>query len=140
MLKSSIVKRERKSVGRPTYLSCDKEALIVSVEEMKGAHALPSTQKIIGDKLNSILENLGKRRTETNVKTKQAYAREVIHLMTRIEDEQVGQKKRSATGEIKFSGLSNKRATQSDPLLQWMMFHKMCTMYREINPLRTDMF
>ena len=99
-------------MGRLTYVSRDKEALIVSVTEMKGAYSLPSTQKIIGDKLNSVLEALGKRASGTEIKTKQAYAREIIHRVNRIEDEQVGQKRRSVTGEIKVSGLSKKCAKQ----------------------------
>ena len=78
MIKSAIEKRARKSAGRPTYLSRDKEALIVWVAEMKGDHSLPSTQQIIGDKLNSVLEALGKRASGTEIKTKQAYAREFI--------------------------------------------------------------
>ena len=33
---------------------------------------------------------------------------------------------------MKVSGLSNKRAKQSDPRLQWIMFHKICVMYRDV--------
>ena len=39
--------------------------------------------------------------------------------------------KRSRTGEVRVSGLSNQRAKQCDPRLQWHMFHSICNMYRK---------
>lgn len=42
-----------------------------------------------------------------------------------------GQKQHSKTGEIKVAGLGNKRAKQSDPRLAWVIFHIICTMYRD---------
>ena len=37
------------------------------------------------------------------------------------------------TGTIKVSGLSHKRAKQSDPRLAWEMFHNIYNMYSDIN-------
>ena len=122
--------KEIKRVGRPTYLFRDEEALIVTVSKMKGDHSFPETQKIIGNKLNSVLESLGHRDRDIKPKTKVAYACAVIRRVNQIEDEHIGQQKRSSTGEIKVRGLSHKRTKQSDPRLQWIMFHKMCIMYR----------
>ena len=36
------------------------------------------------------------------------------------------------TGYVKMVGLSNKKAKQSDPRLDWIMFHNICKMYRDV--------
>ena len=84
--------------------------------ELKGAHSLPSNRKIVGEKLHDVLQKIGKRE-DVPTKTKLAYARRVIRHVNENEPKQVGQKKRSSTGEIKVRGLSHKRAKQSDPRL-----------------------
>ena len=77
-IKYAIEEREKKSVGRPCYLSKDEEAIIVAVAELKGAHSLPSSQKIVGEKLHVVLQKIGKREEVQN-KTKLPYARRLIH-------------------------------------------------------------
>ena len=84
---------KRKLSGRPCYLTRDEEALIVATSEIKVAHAIPVTRKLVSKKLHNILQGLGKRCTEAQLKTKQAYAREVIRRVNKCEDEQVGQRK-----------------------------------------------
>ena len=48
------------------------------------------------------------------------------------------QRKKSRTGLIKISILSNNRDNQSDPRLYWMMFHKITHMYRDITKQETE--
>ena len=49
-----------------------------------------------------------------------------------VEPEPESKKRKSATGEVKVSGLSHKRAKQSDPRLAWLMFAKICNMCRDV--------
>lgn len=91
----------KKMCGWPCYLTCDKEAFVIATSQIKAAHAMPVTQKLLSKKLHNILQGLGKRSKEVTLKTKQAYARDVIWRVNKIEDEQVCQRKRSSTGEIK---------------------------------------
>ena len=55
IMSSAIEKSKIKRVGRPSYLSCNEEALIFVVSGMKGECSLPSMQKGISDTLNSII-------------------------------------------------------------------------------------
>ena len=131
-IRAVIDVRKKILCGRPCYLTRDEEALVIATAEVKVAHAMPVTRKLLSEKLHNILQGLGKRSTEVTLKTKQAYARDVIRRVNKIEDEQAGQRKRSSTGEIKVRGLSHKRAKQCDPRLQWLMFHKLTRMARDI--------
>ena len=130
-IKYAVEQRETKDVGKPCYLSRDEEAIIIAVAEIKGAHSLPSSQEVVGEKLHAVLQNVGST-PEVQNKTKLAYARRVSCRINKQESEQVEQQKRSLTEEIKVRGLSHKRAKQSDPRLEWIMFHKMCVMHREV--------
>ena len=131
-IRTVVDNRNKTVMGRPTHLNRDEEALVVAVAEIKGAHSLPQTRKLLAENLHKLLQTMGKRTDEVDHKTKQAYARSVIQRVNKREPEKVGQKKRSAAGEVKVRGLSNKRAKQSDPRLQWIMFHKMVLMYRHV--------
>ena len=131
-IKYTVEQREKRDVGRPCYLSRDEEAIIIAVAEIKGAHSLPSSRKVVGEKLHTVLQNIGKRNPEVQNTTKLAYARRVIRRVNERESDQVGQQKRSSIGEIKVRGLSHKCIKQSDPQLQWIMFHKMCVMHRGV--------
>jgi len=118
--------------GRPTLLTKDEEALIVATAEIKGAHSLPTTRKTLALKLNEVLVGVSGRNIEPPVKydSKLRYAQRLIRRVNTTEQDAIGQKKRSNTGEIKVSGLSHKRAKQGCPRLSWIMFHKICGMLR----------
>jgi len=121
-------------LGRPTYLTRDEEALIVASAEMKAAHSAPVNRKLLGAQLAHVLEEVKARGQVRDVKPKSniAYARDVVRRVNAREDDMIGQKRKTSTGEIKVAGLSNKRAKQSDPRLAWMMFHSQCEMNHSI--------
>ena len=56
----------------------------------------------------------------------------VIKRANNIEDGHDKQRKKSKTGLVKVSSISNNRARQSDPRLAWLMFHNISQMYRDI--------
>ena len=130
-IQEAINSTSKAAMGRKPYLSRDEEAVAVAYSELKGAHGIPSTRKTFALKLDSMLTDLygAKARKESS---KLAYARNVIRRVNDIEDDRVGQKKRSNLGEIKVRGLSHKRAKQSDPRLAWIMFHKIVRLYRDV--------
>ena len=130
-LKSTIFKIPKPNAGRPTLLTKDEETLVVATAELKAAHALPSSRKIVAMKLNEVLEGVKGRDIESPVKHKSKirYAKRVIRRVNAREEEATDQRKRS-TGEIKVCGLSHKRAKQGCPRLAWIMFHKICGMLR----------
>ena len=130
-LKSTIFKIPKPNAGRPTLLTKDEETLVVATAELKVAHALPSSRKIVAMKLNEVLEGVKGRDIESPVKHKSKirYAKRVIRRVNAREEEATDQRKRS-TGEIKVCGLSHKRAKQGCPRLAWIMFHKICGMLR----------
>ena len=130
-IQEAIDRTSKAVMGRKPYLSRDEEAVAVAYSEIKGAHGIPSTRKTFALKLNSMLTDLygAKARKESS---QLAYARSVIRRVNGIEDDRVGQKKRSNLGEIKVRGLSHKRAKQSDPRLAWIMFHKIVRLYRDV--------
>ena len=61
-------------------------------------------------------------------KSSVSYFREVIKRVNKTEDEHEDQKIRSCTGLVKVLSLSNTRASQSDPRLAWIVFHKIAAM------------
>ena len=132
MVRAAVNNHNKKVMGRPTHLNHEEEALVIVVAEIKGAHSIPQTQKRLVESLHNLLQSIGKRTEQVSINTKQAYTQSVIQRVNKREPEKVDQKKRSATGEVNVRRLSNKRAKQSDPRLQWIMFHKMVVMYRHV--------
>ena len=131
-VRSAIKNVHARDIGRPSYLTRDKKVMVIAVSKLKAAHSVPSLRRIVGEKLHTILQTLGKRTGDVSKQSKQAYARAVIRRVNKREEEQFGQTKQSSTGQIKVQGLSHKRAKQSDPRLQWIMFHKMVRMCRDV--------
>jgi hypothetical protein len=120
--------------GRKPLLTADEEALIVASAEMKGAASQPVFRKQLASQLNEILDRLPSQpraQIAGGVKYKSglSYARSIIRRVNKNEPGTKGQKV-TKTGEIKVAGLSNRRAKQSDPRLSWIMFHRICSMYR----------
>ena len=48
------------------------------------------------------------------------------------------QRKKSRTGLVKVSSISNNISKQSDPRLAWLMFHKIAQMYRDIRQQESE--
>ena len=80
-------------------------------------------------------------RQSTKVITPKAsyqYTRLFIKRVINIEDGHDNQSKKSRTGLVKVSSISNNRARQSDPRLAWLMFHKIAQMYRDIREQESE--
>ena len=80
-------------------------------------------------------------RQSTKVITPKAssqYARSVIKRVNNIEDGQDNQRKKSRTGLVMVSSISNNRSRQIDPRLAWVMFHKISQMYRDIREKESE--
>jgi len=96
--------KEKKTLSTP-----DDEALAVAYSEMKVVHGLPTTQKMLGMKLNDMLVGL-----HPNISRKEpsllAYSRRVIQRVNANEEDRDRKKKRSSTGEINVRDISHKRA------------------------------
>ena len=92
------------------------------------------------EKLHTALESVGGRDAGSPVKLniKLKYTHRVIHCVNNTEDEAIGQKRRSLTGEIKVSTLLNKRTKQGCPRLVWVMFHKICGMLRCVHKSKSS--
>ena len=123
---------ENKKCGRPTQLTRDEEALMVAKAELEGVHGFPVAHKELGHRLNDLIMELGVRKTDIGDKSKLQLAKRVISRINCLEPISGEQVKWSRTGEIKVSGLSHKRAKQSDPRLAWLMFRKICEMCRDV--------
>lgn len=76
-------------MGRKPILTPDEEVLVVACSEMKAAHGLPSTRKILGMKLNDMLGSLYPDKTRKQTSTL-AYTRRVIRRVNDVEDERDG--------------------------------------------------
>ena len=69
---------------------------------------------------------------EITPKASSKYTRSLIKRVKNIEDGHAKQRKKSRTGLVKVSSISNNRVRQSDPRLAWLMFHKIAQMYTYI--------
>ena len=110
--------------GRPTYLNPDEEALVVASAEIEGAHGLPIDVNTLGSELQLVIRAVNERQS-TKVITPKAssqYTRSVIKPVKNREDGHDNQRKKSRTGLVKVSSISNNRSRQSDPRLAWLMF------------------
>ena len=58
--------------------------------------------------------------------------------MNNREDGHDNQRKKSKTGLVKVSSISNNRSRQSDPRLAWLMFHMIAQMYRDIRQQESE--
>ena len=65
------------------------------------------------------------------------YFRAVVKEVNVSEEAHDKQRKNSRTVLIKVSSLSNNRSNQSNPSLDWIMFHKIAHMYRDIGKKET---
>ena len=135
MLRSKVLETIKMSVhqiknGRPTYLNPDEEALVVASAEMEGAHGLPIDVNTLGAELQLVIRAMNARQS-TKVITPNAssqYTRSVIKRVNKREDGHDKQSKKSRTGLLKVSRISNNRSRQSDSRLSWLMFHKIAQM------------
>ena len=58
--------------------------------------------------------------------------------MNNLEDGHDNQRKKSRTGLVKVSSISNNISRQSDPRLAWLVFHKIAQMYRDIREQESE--
>ena len=101
--------------------------------EIEGAHGLPRDTTSISDELQHVLHDLGRQYPNKTIKSCYVlrYTRRVIALLIKEEENAEGHKRNTATGKMKVSGLSHKRAKQSDPRLLLEMFHIIYHIYSD---------
>ena len=124
----------RVKIGRPTYLNSDEETLVVASAEIEGAHGLHIDDNTLGGRLQLVIRAMNAQQS-TKVITPKAssqYTRLVIKRVNNIGDGHDNQSKKSRTGLLKVSSISNNRSRQSDPRLACLIFHKIAQMYRDI--------
>ena len=95
---------------------------------------MPIDVNILGGELQLIIRTVNAQQS-TKVITPKAssqYTRSVIKRVNNIEDGHDNQRKKSRTGLVKVSSISNNISRQIDPSLAWLMFHKIAQMYRDI--------
>ena len=127
-------------VGRPTYLSPGEESLVVAAEDIEGYHGLPTDTDMTSAELQYVVASV-KERTKCRKITHNAASKYCCAVKNRVNVSQEAhdkQGKKSRTGFIKVSSLSNNRDNHSDPRLAWMMFHNINHMYRDIKKQETD--
>ena len=66
-----------------------------------------------------------------------SYFREVIKRVNKKEYEHEDKKNKSRTGLVKVLSLRNTRASQNDPRLACIMFHKIAAIYRDLKHQNT---
>ena len=112
--------------GRTTYLNPDEEALVVASAKIEGAHGLPIGVNTLGSELQLVIRAVNARQSTKVItpKSSSQYTRSVIKRVNNREDGRANQRKKSRTGLVKVSSISNNRSRQSDPRLAWLMFHK----------------
>ena len=131
MIKMSV---QRIKVGRPTYLNSYEEELVVASADIEGAHGFPIDDNTLGVELQLVINVVNARKSNKEITTKASsqYTRSVIKQVKNIEDGHDKQRKKSRTGLVKVSRIRNNRARQSDPRIEWLMFHNIAHMYRDI--------
>ena len=99
----------RIKVGKPTYLNSDEEALVVASAEIEGDHGLPIDVNTLGGELQLIIRAVNTRQTNKVItpKASSQYTRSVIKRVNNIEDGHDNQRKKSRTGLVKVSSISN---------------------------------
>ena len=127
-------------VGRPTYLNSDEEALVVASSEIEGAHGLPIDVNTLGGELQLVIRAMNARQSTKVItpRVSSQYTRLVIKRVNNREDGHDNQRKKSRTGLVKVSSISNNRSSQSDPRLAWLVFHKIAHMYRDIREQESE--
>ena len=102
----------KQELGHKYYVLKDKEAYIVATTEIEGANGLPRDTSTISDELQQVIQGVGRRDANKTIAPDSAlrYARRVITLVNKEEDNAEGQKRNTMTEIIKVSGLSHKRA------------------------------
>ena len=120
--------------GIPTYLNSDEEALVVALAEIEGVNGLPIDVNTLGANLKFFIKAVNARKSTKDITANSLskYTRPVIKQVKCIEYGHYSQTKKSRTGSVKVSSITNNIERQSDPRLAWMMFHKIVQMYRDI--------
>ena len=106
---------------------------MVASAEIEGAHRVPIGVNILGGELKLVIRTVNARQS-TKVITPKAssqYTHSVIKRVNNIEDGHDNQRKKSRTGLVKVSSISNKRSRQIDPRLAWLIFLIITQMYRD---------
>ena len=130
----------RIKVGRSTYLNSYEEALVVALAEIEGAQGLPIDVNTLGVEMELFIKSINALQSTKDITPKalSQYTRSFIKRVNNIEDGQNNQRKKSRTGLVKVSIISNNRTRQSDPRLAWLMFHKISQMYRDIREQESE--
>ena len=101
---------------------------------------MPIDVRTLGAELQLVIGAVNTRQS-TKVITPNAssqYTRSVIKRVNKCEDGHDNQMKKSRTGLVKVSSISNNRSRKSDPSLAWLMFHKIAQMYRDIRQQESE--
>ena len=100
---------------------------------------MPIDTATIAYELQCVVASVKKRPTcnKTAFKYAEKYCRTVMKQVNVSEDAHDKKKKKSITRFIKVSSLSNNRYKQSGTMLDWIMFHKIVHMYRDIKKQET---
>ena len=99
--------------------------------EIEGSHGLPIDVNTLGFELQLAIRSVNAQQSTKDItpKASSQYTRSVIKGVNNLEDGRNKQKKKSRTGSVKVSSISNNRARQIDPRLAWLMFHMIAHMY-----------
>ena len=137
MIKQSV---QRNKIGRPTYLNSDEYVLVVASAEIEGAHGLPIAVNTFGVELQLVIRSVNARQSTKYITPKASshYTCLVIKKVNNIEECHDKQSKKSITGLVKVSSISNNRSEQSDTRLACMMFRKIAQMYRDIRKQESE--
>ena len=102
----------RIKVGRPTYLNSDEEALVVASAEIKGAHGFSIDVNTLGGELQFVIKAFNSQQSNKVItpKASSKYIRSIVKEVNNIEDCHDDQSKKSRTGLVKVSSISNNRA------------------------------
>ena len=92
---------------------------MVASAKIEGAHGFPIDVNTLGVKLQLIIIAVNAQQSTKVITHKESsqYNRSVIKRVKNIEDGHDNQRKKSRTGLVKVSSISNIRSNQSDPRL-----------------------
>ena len=104
-------------IGIPTCLNSDEEALVIASAEIEGAHGLPIDFNTLGSELQLVIREVNARQSTKDItpKASSQYTCSVINHVNNIKDGRDNQRKKSRTGLVKVSSISNKHR-QADTL------------------------
>ena len=107
---------------------------------MEGAHRLPIDVNTLGAELQLVIRVVNARQSKKVItpNASSQYTRSVIKRVNKREYGHDNQRKKSRTGLVKVSSISNNRLRQSDPRLAWLMFHNIARMYRDIRQQESE--